>query len=190
MISVLELNKSLFGAYRLARLDPGGVVFFDTSIEGFWKSFFAAILVAPLFFALLAFKSNNISIEINMLRYFAIEGTAYIIGWFWFPLMIYSLTQTLNLGKNYLQFIVSYNWCSVIQNTVYLPFAILFELNIVSGTTAQIFNLILLSMIVTYIWFIAKVTLDTTTLVAGGIVVLDICLWLALSFVTQSLLVI
>ena len=45
--SVTEIAYALYGAWRLARLDSGGMGYFDRSIAGFWKSFFAALLVAP-----------------------------------------------------------------------------------------------------------------------------------------------
>ena len=39
--------RSIYGAWRLALLDPSGLNWFDVSIEGFWRSFFAAAIVAP-----------------------------------------------------------------------------------------------------------------------------------------------
>ena len=49
--------------------------------------------------------------------------------------------------KQYLGFIVAYNWASVLQNAVYLPFAILFELGMFGGNGAELVNLILLCLV-------------------------------------------
>ena len=44
-----NMATSLYGAYRLARADKSGLNYFDASIDGFWRSFFAAVVIAPLF---------------------------------------------------------------------------------------------------------------------------------------------
>ena len=51
MISLREVITALYGAYRLARFDPGGLGFYEVTVQGFWRSFFAAVNPAadPLF---------------------------------------------------------------------------------------------------------------------------------------------
>ena len=51
-----ETLRALYGAYRLARLDAGGMAYFDSSIGGFWRSFFAAVLVVPFYALLLVMR--------------------------------------------------------------------------------------------------------------------------------------
>ena len=50
----LEVQLAVGGALRLARGDPRGLGFFDTSIDGFWRSFRAAAICYPFFLMLLA----------------------------------------------------------------------------------------------------------------------------------------
>ena len=47
--STTEIAYAFYGAWRLAHLDASGLKYFDTSLDGFWKSFFAAVLVAPAY---------------------------------------------------------------------------------------------------------------------------------------------
>ena len=42
-----EVLSALYGAYRLAWFDVSGMTFLNLTVEGFWRSFFAAVLVAP-----------------------------------------------------------------------------------------------------------------------------------------------
>jgi hypothetical protein len=49
-----EVLRSIYGAYRLAWLDRSGMSQLNLSVEGFWRSFFAAILVAPGYALLVA----------------------------------------------------------------------------------------------------------------------------------------
>ena len=44
-----EIVASLYGAWRLMRLDPTGMTYFNLSADGFWRSFFAAVIVAPAY---------------------------------------------------------------------------------------------------------------------------------------------
>ncbi len=54
MPDVAFFTRSLTGALRLARFDAGGMAAFDVSFEGFWRSFWAAGLVLPLYIFFLA----------------------------------------------------------------------------------------------------------------------------------------
>ena len=42
-----EVIRSIYGAWRLPWLDRSGMGHFNLSVDGFWRSFFAAVLVAP-----------------------------------------------------------------------------------------------------------------------------------------------
>ena len=51
-----EIVASLYGAWRLMRLDPTGMTYFNLSSDGFWRSFFAAVMIAPFYVALAYIK--------------------------------------------------------------------------------------------------------------------------------------
>ena len=59
MPSANQVMYALYGAYRLARFDAAGMRYFETSIEGFWRSFFAAVIVAPPYALLLFLRYRN-----------------------------------------------------------------------------------------------------------------------------------
>ena len=44
-----EIQTSIYGAWRLARGDVRGISLFDATYRGFWRSFIAMILIAPLY---------------------------------------------------------------------------------------------------------------------------------------------
>ena len=37
-----EVARSIFAAWRIARFDAGAMNYFNLTLEGFWRSFFAA----------------------------------------------------------------------------------------------------------------------------------------------------
>ena len=188
VISSLDMTKALYGAYRLARADTGGMSYLNTSLEGFWQSFFAAVLVAPLFFLLLIIRLNVSDIGASALRFLALEGIAYVIGWILFPLVVFYLAQVLERERLYCGFIVAYNWASVLQNAIYLPFATLFELGMVGGSSAELINLTLLCLVLAYTWFVTKTALNVAGIVACGVVILDVGLWIIVNLMTASML--
>jgi len=188
MISSADIAKSIYGAFLLAKANKNGMSYFDTSLDGFWRSFFSAVLVAPIFFFLMTLRFVNGSVDTSAIRFLSIEAIAYIIGWFLFPLIVFYLAQALERESQFIGFIVAYNWASVIQNSVYLPFAILFEIGAVSGGGAEFVNLILLCLVLTYTWFVAKTALNINSFVATGIVFLDVGVWIMLNIFTDSLL--
>ena len=182
------MTKALYGAYRLARADTSGMSYLDTSFDGFWQSFFAAVLVAPFFILLLIIRFNNTDLEISAFRFLTLESIAYVIGWVLFPLIAFYLVQVLERENQYFGFIVAYNWASVLQNAIYLPFAVLFELGIISGDGAYFTNLILLCLVLAYTWFVTKTALNVSGFVASGLVVLDVGLWIMVNKLTESML--
>ena len=188
MISGQYVTNALYGAYRLARADTNGLSYFDNSAAGFWRSFFAAVLIAPLFLILLIIRFSVDDIGASAIRFYTFEAIAYVIGWVLFPLVVFYLVETLGKQERYVGFIIAYNWAAVLQNGFYLPFAILFQLGLIPGEAAGLLNLLLLGLVLTYTWFVAKSALDISGAVAGGIIILDVGLWVALTVITESFL--
>jgi len=188
MVSARETANALYGAYRLAARDPGGMAFFDISIGGFWRSFFAAVLIAPLFAVLLSVRYRLGLADAPLERFIAIEAITYVIAWVAFPLAMVTVSRLIKREKNYLGFIVAYNWASVLQNGVYLPLAILTVTGGVPADAGNFLNLILLALILAYTWFIAKTALDIPGPQAAAIVALDFALGIFINGVAQGIL--
>ena len=188
MIGGQYVTNALYGAYRLARADTNGLSYFDNSTAGFWRSFFAAVLIAPLFLILLIIRFSVDDIGASPVRFYTVEAIAYVIGWVLFPLVVFYLVETLGKQERYMGFIIAYNWAAVLQNGFYLPFAILFQLGLIPVEAAGILNLLLLGLVLAYTWFVAKAALDISGAVAGGIIILDVGLWVALTVITESFL--
>ncbi len=176
MISLSEVFTALYGAYRLARLDAGGLRFFDITDQGFWRSFFAAVLVAPLYMILLLIRYSNLPEPLPLFRFIAIEAIAYVIAWVAFPLLMASLTRLLECDRFYVRFIVAYNWAAVLQNLLYIPIAILAAAGVLSIALSNTLGLMALALIVVYTWFVTRTALEVAAGMAAGIVGLDFML--------------
>ncbi len=166
--------RHIYGAWRLARLDPAGMGYFDNSIGGFWRSFFAAIVVAP-FYAVMVIPSFAQAIEggADMGLLVVIELIAYALGWAVFPLAMILLARMLSLEAAYVPYIIAYNWSAVIQVGVFLSLTLLDKIAVVPEGLSALLVMIAVLAILFYLWFIARVALGTTALTAAGIVAFE-----------------
>ncbi len=176
MITLKEVLTGLYGAYRLARLDSRGSEYFDKTIQGFWKSFFAAVIVLPLYVILIALRFGEKGLSTDPFRYVSMEMIAYVIAWVAFPLAMLPLSRAFEREENFLGFIVAYNWASVIQNVIYLPIAMIVLMEWLPANYGSLISFIVLGFIMVYTWFIARVVLDVSVGAAIGVVGMDIFL--------------
>ena len=188
MLSAREAATSLYGAYRLARFDARGMTYFETSLAGFWRSFFAAVIVAPMFAVVLVMRYAAGEAAVDGVRFASVEAIAYVIAWVAFPLVMVSLARLLDREERYLGYIVAYNWASVLQNGLYLPLVMLGAAGVIPAETAGPLILIALSLIFVYGWFIAKVALDVGAWTAVALVALDLMLSVFIDIVASSML--
>lgn len=182
-----NMTASLYGAYRLARADKSGLDYFDASIDGFWRSFFAAVLIAPLFVLFLIIRYHFADYEASAFRYMIVESISYVIAWVAFPLVMFYIAQAIQREEKYIRYIVAYNWASVWQNFVYIPLAVLAELGMLPGG-GGIIGIILLGVLMLYIWFITKTALNITTLLATVLVAIDLIFSIFINSISQGML--
>jgi len=185
MSTINTATNALYGAYRLARLDPDGMKYFDDSPHGFWHSFSAAIVVLPLFAGTMLARWTSIPDTVNGWRFISVELIAYVIAWTAFPVIMMLVVRAIDREPLYIRGIVAYNWAAVLQNLLYMPVAIL-SLTGVEGTGPL--AMIVLFLVMFYSWFVAKTALQLTPLMAWSIVVLDLLISMVLSFWADTLI--
>src|SRR5262245_12198897 len=136
-ISVREVAEGLYGATRLAKADPRGIYLFGDTSEAFWKSFWAAVIAAPLHATSLAIGLADTHIASGWLRVLLIETIAYVVLWTAFPLAMYYVVQAIDREESYFRFIGAANWGFVVQTTFALAVEALLRLDILPGLVAQ-----------------------------------------------------
>ncbi|GAB6052722.1 hypothetical protein JCM17960_15420 [Magnetospira thiophila] len=181
MSAPANASFSLYGAWRLAHGDSDGLRWFDVSLHGYWHSFRAALLVAPLYLVLMFILASES--DRPLFEFLLLETESYVIAWVLFPLVMYHVTGLLQCRHHYLRHIIAYNWAQVLQNALYLPIVILAGLEILPGDLAALLSLIALGVVLFYSGYVAFVTLEVPLTTAAGIVILD----LVLSMVVNTL---
>ncbi|MFI4986971.1 MAG: hypothetical protein ACHQF3_06000 [Alphaproteobacteria bacterium] len=185
MIGLSEILHGLYGAYRLCRFDMQGLGYFNATPEGFWRSFFSAVLVAPAYFLIVFLDLDLNSVEASLGRILLLESLAYVILVFLYPLIMHYICQALDRQPQYIMYIVAYNWAGVLLNALELP-AKAFVASGLSPDAAQVLDLAVLILTIGILWFIARTALQITRLTAAALVALDLLLTIAVNSIVAG----
>jgi len=187
----VEVRLALAGTWRLARGDRGGLFCFDRSLDGFWRSFRAAVISYPLFLILLMMRVSVAQWQSSGgWRIVSVETIGYVIGWVAFPLMMLTVTRYLGRAHRFFDFMVPYNWCQLPQIALFVLLALAFAGGLLGPLSGE--DIVIVAYVATlvyecYVWYIARVALDTTGLAAIFIALLDYVLARLIIGVTSSL---
>jgi hypothetical protein len=176
-----EIRRSLEGAARLFLFDPKGMQAFTLTIGGFWRSFLAALVAAPL--QLLGIVISNrllrqlpdLDITLAPLpARLTAEILAYPLRWALFPVLMIGLARLLKGTARYVPYMVAYNWSGVVASLIGLTPLLLYAIG-VFGTETAIAAIQGIQLIVwIYLWFIARTALGVGWAMAIGLVLIDV----------------
>jgi len=185
MLPLNYIIHSVMAAGRMIKFDGNAINDFDISERGFWRSFFAAVLVLPFSLMMAASRydliTDGVSIgvisnDIPFGRFMFVEMVAYVISWTAYPLLMSVFVKHLNCQQNYIRGVVAYNWSSFWQNAVYVPLAL------VSAESGGPFALIVLVAVLAYGWFVAWKGFGVSKFQAFMLIGLDLSIGIIISF--------
>lgn len=188
MPTIVEFVYVLRGLGRLVQFDAGGLGYFDRSIEGFWRSFRVALLVAPLYAILIPLDLELIQPTAGWQHIMITEILAYIISWLLYPLVAYEICRLIGREAEYPGYIVVYNWSKMLivtaQVVVWLPTL----MGIAAAETSHSLESLVRFVFLIYLWFIARASLRIDPFSAIGMVFTSYVLTLVLNIVHEALL--
>ena len=183
-----EARLALAGTLRLAIGDRGALACFDRSLDGFWRSFRAAVICYPLYLVLLAMRITLAEWERSGgWHIVTVETIGYVIAWVAFPLLMLNVTRVIGRAHRYFDFMVPYNWCQVPQSVLLVLVGIESETGILGARAGETIDLVAAFATLVYEWYIARIALETTGSAAAFVVLVDLVLGVALSRVSGSL---
>ena len=184
----VEVQLAVGGALKLARSDPSGLGFFDTSIDGFWRSFRAGVICYPFFLILLVFRVSAAHWAASGVPHIVIvETIGYVISWVAFPLIVLPLTRYLGRENRFIPFIVAYNWSQIPQTALFVIVGAGAASGLFPGDVGHVVDFAAAVAVLLYEWYIARVALQVSASQAVPVVLLDVVLGVVLSRVTESL---
>ena len=185
MIGPAEIQRSLGGAWKLFLGRPEGMRDLDTSMAGFWRSFQAILLVAPVYavasqadWAALTAAYPEGAFDPG--TFWFLKASTLALDWVTLPVILALLAGFLGIRDRYAAFIVARNWATVIA---VLPFGVtsaLALLGLLPGEAIIIPSLIALIFALRMSYVVARIALGAPVEVAIGYVVFDFLISLAI----------
>ena len=188
MITAAQIAKSIYGAWRLARFDAGGLKFFDNSLEEFWRSFFAAVIVAPMAIVSVVIHLAELEASAGPVRIFFVEVVIYVLLWIIFPFIALYIADFIDKGDRYFRYIAARNWAIVLQVALLLVLALLNQMEIIGRGLVITLTMAANILILIYQWFITRAALEVSTRAAVAIVFLDLMIRIILNSTTISMI--
>lgn len=172
--SATETGYALYGSWRLAHFDRGGLAYFGRTPADFWKSFFAAVIIAPGYLVLVLLHLADVAIGADFLSLVLVQGLAYVVSWLAFPVAMVPIAEALGRDDRYIGYIVAFNWIKVLQMLVYLPVTALVSLEVLPQGLGGLLTLMVAVAILVYAWFTTKAAMEISGPAAGALVFLDL----------------
>jgi hypothetical protein len=188
MPTIVEFVYVLRGLRRLIQFDVGGLGYFDRSMEGFWRSFRVALLLAPLYSIIIPLHLEMIKPTVGWPHIMIIEILVYIVSWLLYPIVAYEICRLMGREAEYPGYIVVYNWSRILivtaQVLVWMPTL----MGITEAETSTSLFWVVYVMFLVYLWFIARAALRIDPFSAVGLVFTSCVLTLVLSRIHVALL--
>lgn len=183
MTIITEGLAALRGCWRLVQRDPFADEDFNLTIDGFWRSFavvvpFLAmaypIVISDYRFAIEGVVEAVVPPTLNVGRDYAFLIVMLLV----WPLVAALLAKLLGVGHAYIRYMIIYNWITLPTTAlVLLPHL----LHLVSGAAypALILVQIVILFLVFVSWYVAKIGLRTSAIIALAFVLAEYALSLS-----------
>ncbi len=117
-----EITRGVVGASLLLRNDARGLAAFDVSLEGFVKSFSAAVLMLPAFAFVHWLQTRDAAFGATPL---GLALLAYALQWVAFPVTAALLAKLMQRTQLFVPYVVAANWAYIVQIGIVVPVALL-----------------------------------------------------------------
>jgi hypothetical protein len=188
MPSAREIVYAVYGAWLLLRFEARGLTYFKDSVPAFWRSFFAAVIVAPAYLVMTVTHLAKSQTEAGLLQALAVELPAYVILWTAFPLALFYITRGIGKEDRFLIAVIALNWTAIIHVALSLPVHLVTQAQLLPPPIGDLLGLGLFVFLLIYEWFIVRTALTVGGLVAAGVVFLDVFLSFAIRAAADGML--
>jgi len=172
MVSIKEITSSLYGAYRLARLDPDALQYFNISASGFYRSFAAVFLALPFFLIENAIDYKKFETATSFAPFLIVLGIALTVSWMCYLIAAGFLARLLDIFQHFTVFVIVYNWSQLGIIIIWLPLSVL-STGLLDGGLSSIISLLFIAATYVYLWRILRITLGISGLLAVGFAFLE-----------------
>ena len=186
-----EIERSIYGVWRIVLRDPDAPRYFNVTADGFWRSFFAAAIVAPLYLLQILLAQDLIAADVNVLgftSYLLVQAVVFVFTWVGFVILMVPVTRLLNLEASYAAFVIVWNWSQVLKIALVVLVLLLRSLGLMAGGIGQVllFTAFLAALYIAFL--VARAGLGCDIPTAIGVVVGEILLQFSIERFSAGLL--
>lgn len=176
-----EANRSLYASWLLLIRETEGYRHFSQTEAGFWRSFSAILIIAPLYL-----YAGTVQIQLPdepapVSPSLAVAMVGLVLQWIGWPLAMVPIARWLGLAHAYARYIIAYNWSSVLVVAVMVPPLMLLDIGVIGPGFAALLAFVLTIAALYYRWYVALTAFETTGVVAASLVVADVVLSLLIN---------
>lgn len=174
-----EIVQSLTGAWRLFLDRPDAMRYFNISIDGFWRSFAAILLIVPAYALFAVAERIEILSEpvvdpgFGEGAFVANKILTLVFDWITLPVLLAAFAKPLGIARNYAAYMVARNWCAVLATAPFGIVALLSLVGVLGAGPANVVSLVFLVVVIRYNYMIARRALGADIGLAVGLVVAD-----------------
>lgn len=172
MVNGKEITWSLYGTYKIARLDPDALQYFNISASGFYRSFAAIFLAIPFFLFENSIDYKKIETATSFVPFLIILGIALAASWLTYLFVAGLVTRLMGNLQKFTVFVIVYNWSQLALIVVWLPISII-STGFLGAELSSVISLIFIAATYVYLWRILKITLEISGSLAAGFAFLE-----------------
>jgi len=174
-----NLPSSLSGAWDVMNGRADGLRKLDLTIDGFWRSFGAIVLILPV--AVIAMVSERAILPAIGGEVAALTGgyvlawlIAVTIDWLAFPVILALLAQPMGIATRFVPFIVARNWAAVLVNAIIAAPHLLHALGALPTGAMPFVQMILFGIVIWFAYIVVRTAMQVPPVLAVPIVILEI----------------
>jgi hypothetical protein len=186
MPSFAEVASSLYGAWCLVKRDSDGMRWFNLSVTGFWRSFFAAAIILPFYVGFAWLDATKRAEEAEQAAAPVDEAwltpalVGYVAAWVATPLVLLALAKLLDRTRAYAAMVIASNWVAVPE------FAILAAASLLALAVPALAGILLiggLAAVLMIDYFVARIAFQVGPGQAVAVVAVTFLTTLVIDFV-------
>jgi len=186
-----EIARSLTGAWRVFLDKPDAAGFFDLTVNGFWRSFRAIVLMIPAYALTAAAEFQALvgspAADFSGLNFVFAKTIASGLDWITFPILLALVAEPLGITRSYTSFIIVRNWGAVLASAPFAVIDLLYIFGVFSEDATNVASLIFLIVQLRYNYLIASRTLGVGIGLAVAIVIADFAVSLMIMAIASGM---
>ncbi|MFE0753444.1 hypothetical protein ACFW16_05810 [Inquilinus sp. NPDC058860] len=172
-VSSADIIRGVWGAWRLARRDTGGMAMFDVSPDGAAKSFVAAALALPLFVIVQMIALGDRWPLLLQPAPLIIMVLGFLAGWLVMPAGLTWILPRLGRSQRLAEGIVAYNWAALLISSAWFVVVLLNAVGLFPGQLGFLVFVVVQVVCYVYEGFVLRTALEIELPIAAGLVVFD-----------------